>query len=259
MDTGVISAAFGALTQERRFEVIANNLANAATEGFKRDRISFGDLLRPPLATPAPPAKPQAAAPALVPVGFGPHWGGSQVRVAGVAPDLSQGELFGTGNPLDLAIEGSGFFKLETPQGLRYTRRGSFTRGQDGTLVSQEGFPVLGSKGSKITVPRGELSVSSDGTLSVAGEPVGQLELAQFPEGAPLQKEGDCLFAASGDPGPPKLPYAVRQGMLEMSNVNVIEEMIAMIEALRRYESHQRVLQAYGQMDARSVEIAELR
>jgi flagellar basal-body rod protein FlgG len=260
MDTGVISAAFGALTQERRFEVIANNLANSATAGFKRDRISFADLLHPPgAAAPKPLPEPSEGGPALIPVGIGRSWEASRVRVTDVAADLDQGEIQETGNPLDLAIEGNGFFKLKTPQGVLYTRRGSFGLGKDGILVSQEGYPVLGAGGQKIVARAGSLTVSRDGTVSAAGEQVGRLEVAQFPEGAALEKAGDSLFAAAGDPGEARLPYGIRQGALEMSNVNAISEMVEMIEALRQYEAYQKVLQAYGQIDARSVEVAELR
>jgi flagellar basal-body rod protein FlgG len=265
MDIGVISAAFGALTQERRFEVIANNLANASTAGYKRDRISFADLLHAPTAgAKSPASKPSltsasASTPTITPVGFGPNWDASRVRVTDLAPDLTQGGLEETGNPLDLAIEGSGFFKLQTPQGVLYSRRGSLAVAKDGTLVSQEGYPVLGEKGKKIKVGEGQVIIGSDGTVSAAGVEVGRIGLAQFPEGTKLAKVGESLFAASGDPGPAKLPYTVRQGALELSNVNPVQEMVAMIDALRQYEAYQKVLQSYGQIDARSSEIAQLR
>jgi flagellar basal-body rod protein FlgG len=261
MDTGVISAAFGALTQERRFEAIANNLANADTAGFKRDRISFADLLHPPTEPPRQPIpESEEGGPAFLPVGFGRKWDASRVRVTELWADMLQGGLQDTGNPLDLAIEGSGFFELQTPQGVLYTRRGSFALAQDGTLVSQEGYPLLGEKGQKLVVKGGgQMNVGRDGTVSVGNAQVGRIELAQFPEKAELTKVGDSLFAASGDPGPPKLPYLVRQGALEMSNVNVVEEMVAMVEALRQYETYQKMLQAYGQMDAQSIEVAQTR
>ncbi len=261
MDTGVISAAFGALTQERRFEVIANNLANAATAGFKRDRMSFADLLHPPQAGAPGKPRPEAAegGPALIPVGFGGAWEASRVRVTGLFSDLAQGELLDTGNPLDVAIEGEGFFRLKTPRGVRYSRRGSFAVGAGGLLVSQEGYPVLGANNQPLKIGAGAVAIGRDGTVTAGGEPAGRLDLAQFPAGAALEKVGDSLFAAPGDPGPAKLPFSLRQGALEMSNVNAVEEMLAMIEALRQYESYEKVLQAYGQIDAKSTEVAELR
>lgn len=260
MDTGVISAAFGALTQERRFEVIANNLSNADTAGYKRDRLSFADLLHPP-GPQAPQAIParEAGGPALLPVGFGRHWDASRVRVTELWADMLQGGLQDTGNPLDLAIEGDGFFKLQTPEGIRYTRRGSFALSDDGVLVSQEGYPLLAANGQKITVGGAQVVVGRDGTVTAGGEPAGRIELAQFPSQAELTKVGESLFAAPGDPGPPKLPYIIRQGALEMSNVAVVEEMVAMVDALRQYETYQKMLQAYGEIDARSVEVAEIR
>jgi len=262
MDTGVISAAFGALTQERRFEIIANNLANAATAGFKRDRLTFADLLHPPSPRTSgkPQAEPAVSASGLMPVGFGPNWDASRVRVTSLWPDLMQGGLEETGNPLDVAIEGSGFFRLQTPQGTRYTRRGSFALAKDGTLVSQDGYPVLGAGNQKITISgQGTINIGRDGTVSAGGQQAGRLELAQFPEGAPLEKAGDSLFAANGDPGPPTQSYLVRQGSLELSNVNTVEEMVSMVDALRQYETYQKMLQAYGQMDSKSIEVAEVR
>ncbi|MFH0810158.1 MAG: flagellar basal-body rod protein FlgF [Pseudomonadota bacterium] len=258
MDTGVISAAFGALSQERNLEVIANNLANADTTGFKRDRARFADFLHP--ATDRQPLPdPARGGPAIVPVGFGANWSASRVRMTGAETDLLQGSTQQTGNTLDLAIEGSGFFRLQTPQGIRYTRRGNFTLDRNRLLVSQEGYPVLDTNNQKITLGEGTAVIASDGTIGVGGQTAGKIGLAQFPQGARLEKMGDAMFAASGDPGAPSLPYEMRQGSLENSNVSSIEEMVGMLDALRRYEAHQRVLQAYGQMDARSVEIAELR
>jgi len=260
LDTGVISAAFGALSQQRRLEVIANNLANSATSGFKRDRLSFRDLLHMPPASAREktPVEAQSTGAGLTPVGFGPAWNASRVRADLVDTDMAQGELEDTGNPLDLAITGQGFFKVQTPEGVRYTRRGNFALGEKGQLVTQEGYPVLGEKGPIRISGSGPVKIDGSGQITVGDAVAGKLAVAQFPEGANLLKQDGCLFAG-GDPGPAKLPYTVRQGCLEASNVNAVLEMVEMIEALRSYEACQKMLQGYGQIDGRAAEVGQLR
>lgn len=239
--------------QQLRIDAIANNLANVTTTGFKKWRPEFQDLFYQTLQAPGATSAGGATLPTGTQIGHG-------VRTAGVGRIFSQGDRQQTGAELDMVIDGGGFFQVQKPGGETvYTRDGSFTRDRDGNVVTSAGYQVLPS----LTIPPDALDVTvlADGTVSVSlpgqtqPSQVGQFEISRFvnPEG--LRALGGNLFApteASGDPenGTPDADGfgGIAQGFLEMSNVNVAEELVNMILAQRAFEVNSRVIQAGDEM-----------
>lgn len=246
-------ARTGLDAQDMRMRVIANNLANVNTTGFKRDRASFETLAYQVVTAAGSKSTAETNYATGLTLGTG-------VRVQGTARIDTQGSLNTTGNALDLALDGGGYFQVTLPGGqLGYTRAGNFTRSAEGQLVTTEGYPV--SPG--ITVPEGatSITVGSDGTVSavVAGqtEPVdlGQIQIANFPNAGGLQAVGDNYLIETGASGTAVLGTAglegrgnIRQGMLEGSNVNVVEELVDMIETQRAYEVNSKMISATDEM-----------
>lgn len=239
--------------QQTRMSVIANNLANVSTTGFKRGRAAFEDLLYQNVRQVGGQTAQNAELPSGLVLGAG-------TRVVSTSKLFTQGNIIQTGNNLDLAINGRGFFKINMPDGTAaYTRDGSFQINKDGQIVTSSGYLLQ----PEITLPPGALSVtvSRDGIVSVmtAGEAeptqAGNLQLADFINPAGLQPIGENLFLQSassgdpqeGDPGSNGLGLLM-QGALETSNVNVVEEMVDMIETQRAYEMNSKVISATDQM-----------
>jgi flagellar basal-body rod protein FlgG len=193
-------------------DVITNNLANANTTGFKRD---FASILQVD----------------------------SGVDV-GTRVDLSPGDMMTTGNNLDVAINGPGFFEIQTPNGLRYTRNGSFNLNANGELMTKDGMPVLSSNGSTINVGRGKVSIQEGGVVTVDGNETATLKIVTFSDPSKLQKEGLNRVNYNGDAtGVQDVPAPqVTSGALERSNVNAIDEMIHLMSAYREFEAVQRTL-----------------
>ena len=223
---GIAAAASGMLPQLKRQEVITNNLANAGTAGYKRDRLFVQQLDRARAG--AVPTEADWQAPSVL----------------GVQVDFSTGPMEQTGNPLDIAIAGDGFFVVSAPDGERYTRNGHFVLREDGTLVTADDNPVLGD-GGEIRLPDGNPEIAPDGSISLQGQRLGKLRIVQFADPNVLVRAGSSLFAAGNPgPGPEDMPSPnLRQGFLERSNVNTIEEMVSMITTFRFYESDQRAIQ----------------
>lgn len=250
MIRGLYIGASGMLVELRRTDVISNNLANAATNGYKRDEL-VGEgfpamLLRRLNDVPGPTGLPAGYPPVVGRLGLGG-------TASETATDWATGPLTETGNPLDLAIAGDGLFAVRTPNGERYTRDGAFTRDAQGFLVTEGGLPVLGENGP-IQLGAGAVEVAGDGTVSVDGEPAGRLRLVRFPAGARLLKEGDNLYVAAGAAGEPAGDSAsVRQGYLERSNVNTVREMIGLISSFRSYEANQKVIQTQNELLQKTV------
>ncbi|HTY59143.1 MAG TPA: flagellar basal-body rod protein FlgF [Bacteroidota bacterium] len=230
-----------------RMELIANNLANVNTTGFKRDRL-FVQMLKDS-------SQPTTNA-------AGDLTGVSVVQ--GI--DFSDGSLRQTGNPLDVAIQGRGFFAVNTPGGVRYTRSGSFRLSADGSLVNADGYPVAGAEG-EIRFPdiqklqQASVSIAESGEVMVDRETIGRIRVVDFPDTSLLAKETASLFSAA--PGAPTVegpvsPSAVKQGFLEESNVNGVEEMIAMTELQRSFDTDQKVLQAMDDSVAKSLEVGKV-
>lgn len=246
-------ARTGLEAQDARMRVIANNLANIATTGFKRDRANFATLAYQENRVAGQQSSTETAYATGLNLGTG-------VSLQSTTSITTQGTLASTGNPLDLALDGDGYFQVQLPGGrLAYTRAGNFTRSAEGALVTAQGYPVQPA----ITVPEGAsaVSVGPDGTVSAvtegSSEPVelGQLTLASFANPAGLQALGDNFLSETAASGPAQLGAAgeagrgsIRQGMLEASNVNVVEELVDMIETQRAYEINSKLISAVDEM-----------
>ncbi|MBW2487092.1 MAG: flagellar basal-body rod protein FlgG [Deltaproteobacteria bacterium] len=241
------TSATGMQAQELNIDVIANNLANVNTSGFKKSRAEFQDLLYESMR----PAGAASSADTTVPTGIQLGHG---TRPSAVQKMFSQGDFQNTQNELDWAIEGDGFFQIEMPNGdTGYTRSGEFKLDADGRIVNPDGFPLI----PELTVPTDTISISVglDGTVSVvqAGDAtpveIGNVQLARFVNPAGLRSLGKNLYSptnASGDeltgtPGENGFG-TLAQGFLEMSNVSVVDEMVNMITAQRAYETNSKVI-----------------
>jgi flagellar basal-body rod protein FlgG len=248
------TAASGMVAQQLNLDNIANNLANASTAGFRKRRLQFQDLLYQNLVMPGAAATQQTTISAGLQIGLGSRSSASEMI-------QSQGDFTATGNPLDLAIQGQGFFQIQMPNGdIAYTRSGTFHLDSQGQMVTADGNPLQPS----ITIPTSATTVTigTDGTVSItqpgqtAAQQVGTIQLAQFANPGGLNSLGSNLFlptTASGDallgtPGGSDGLGTIQQGSLEQSNVNVVEEFVQMILAQRAYESNSKVAQAADQM-----------
>ena len=247
------TAATGMEAQELKMDVVSNNLANAGTTGFKRVRADFEDLLSETIRAPQAPEPEGGAAPAPLQVGLG-------VRAGSTSRDFRQGDLVSTGNQLDVAIEGAGFFRVVRPDGeLAYTRAGNFRVDAAGRLVTARGELV--EPGIDFPPDVVEIAIQQDGTVfaraaaSTEPEEVGTLELSTFVNPAGLVALGGNLFAetpASGQaihvrPGEQGAGL-LNQGHLEGANVKAVEEMIDMITTQRAYELNSKVIQTADEM-----------
>lgn len=246
-------AATGMAAQETQLEGVANNIANANTTGFKRQRIEFQDLLYQTVRGPGTRTSESTRSPTGIQLGSG-------VRVAGTSRSFSQGTILVTSNPLDVAIEGSGFFVVQQPDGTpAYTRAGALQKDAQGQLVTPEGYlldpPII------IPAEAQSVTIGADGTISamVGGQTtpadVGQLTIATFINPAGLQAMGKNLFIQSSASGEPQVGApgsdgrgALLQGALEHGNVDVVEEMIGMISAQRAYEVNSKVVTTADEM-----------
>ncbi|MBI5509023.1 MAG: flagellar basal-body rod protein FlgG [Deltaproteobacteria bacterium] len=247
------SAASGMSAQELRMDVIANNMANVNTTGFKRSRTEFQDVLYDNLKS----AGALGGNGAQVPVGLQV---GQGVRPVATLQEFTMGDLKQTGNPFDLAIEGAGFFQVAQADGeLSYSRDGAFKIDAQGRLVTADGLLVEPA----LAVPPDaqQVTITADGTVSVTrpGRPdpveVGQLELAVFPNPAGLLAKGHNLLQVTPASGAPILTAPAQngagrltQGVLELANVRVVEEMIELIATQRAYETNSRVIKAADEM-----------
>ena len=226
------SAVIGLFRQERRYELISNNLSNVKTPGFKKDVPIFHEVFS------------EALHPSLSALSMDLEF--SQTL-------LAQGEIQNSGNPLDLAIEGEGFFRVKTPEGVRYTRNGNFRLTREGILVQSNGFPVLSWNG-EITLRGNQIAVEKDGVIKVDGEEREKLALVTFADLKALKKEGKTLFKLEGEQEEKEAEGTqIVQGALEGSNVNVMEEMVQMIDSLRTFQACYKIVQVQDEMNARSV------
>ncbi len=235
MDTLTAMAASGMRTRLDSLDMLANNIANASTVGYKADREFYNIY-----------TAPEAAA------------GGSfdaMPLIEKPYTDLSQGVAQVTGNPLDLSLSGAGFFAAQSPTGPVYTRNGSFRRAADGTLVTSEGYPVGSADGKPIKMSGVHpVEISSDGTIKEDGKVIGQLQIADFTSSAGLVKRGDNYFrAASGvTPSRPKTP--VTQGQLEASNSGSAESAVRLVSVMRQFEMLQKAATMAGDMSKQAIE-----
>ncbi len=223
MNNGLYTSFLGMRARQRTLDTQANNIANAMTTAYKAERLNY--------STVEAEQKGESSLQNLV----------AGVMTSG-ATDFSAGGITQTGRDLDVAIEGDGFFQIQTERGPRYTRAGNLTLDAAGQLVTKNGDLVVGSKGA-ITVPKGgEISIGEDGSISIKGQKVDQLKLVRFENPtAALQKEGDSLFVETGNEQPLAATNSrIHQGALEGSNINSIQEMVSMINNSREFESIQK-------------------
>ncbi len=202
----------------RQMNVIATNLANTNTAGFKAESIIFSEFLERTSKSEAPL---------------------SMVRDVTYLRDTSEGTMAGTNNPLDLAISGEGFFVVEAPQGERYTRHGAFQLDNQGQLATLAGAPVLSESGAPITVPpaTSTITITGDGTVSADAVEIGKLRVVEFEAPQALSKDGNGLYEAKDQAPQPATDAKVLQGMIEGSNVKGVAEMTRMIEVVRSYQA----------------------
>jgi len=239
--------------QRLNIDVISNNLANVNTTGFKKSRADFQDLLYQGIKSAGAASAEGVELPSGIQVGLG-------VKPAAVQKMFQQGDFVSTGNNLDMVIEGQGFFQISKPDGeIAYSRSGSFKLDSEGSIVNSDGYALEPA----ITIPSNtlQITITQDGTVSVlqAGSStpveVGQIELAQFINPGGLEALGKNLFtptgssgeATAGTPGEDGLG-TINQGFLEMSNVNIVEEMVNMIVSQRAYELNSKVVQSSDEM-----------
>lgn len=251
MQEAAFSGLFGALSAEHRMDFIANNLANAGTSGYKQDQLSFKDTMiqfahdqiMEPIATVR--SKPLFPEPQIA----------ARVRIAVSQTDFSQGGLQFTGNPLDLAISGEGFFRVQSPQGDYLTRNGAFCQTADGQIVTKQGWPVLG-EGGPVVIPQGTRNVhlSPEGRVFADGDEVGAFQLVSVDNLKALKKVGGNLYRIEEGNQAQEINAVaggaiVNQGFLEAANVNVVTEMVKMIEVNRQFEAYQKVMQTSDTLD----------
>jgi flagellar basal-body rod protein FlgF len=237
VERGLFTAASGMLADQLRQDVIANNLANATTPGYKGDRAvgeAFNSLL-------------------LSKVGGGTIGSlGLGSRIAGVVTDSTQGSLRNTQNTYDLGIAGDGFFAVQAKGGVRYTRDGAFTLNQQGQLVTANAEPVLGTNGQPIAIGTagGKPTIDAQGNVIVGGRTVGTLQVAVL-DPKSLQKQGSDLYTGTVQQNAQR--GAVQQGYLEQSNVNSVREMVDLISTMRSFESSQKTVQALDETLGKAV------
>ncbi|MFG6429325.1 flagellar basal-body rod protein FlgG [Roseateles sp. LYH14W] len=246
-------AKTGMEAQQHQLDNISHNLANVATNGYKRSHAVFEDLIYQNMRQVGANSTEQTTLPTGLQVGLG-------VRPVATARIYTQGNLQQTSNNLDLAIKGDGFFQIQLPDGTNaYTRDGSFQLSANGQMVTSNGYTLLPG----ITIPANaqSLTIGNDGTVSVtlpgqaAAQTVGQLQLANFVNPAGLDPKGQNLFAETASSGTPNTGApnnngmgAVQQGFVETSNVNVVEELVQMIQTQRAYELNSKAVQTSDQM-----------
>ncbi len=207
-----------------QLDVVSNNLANVGTPGFKVEHLY-------------PDRKKEDGG------------SGASPYASSLLADFSQGIMQPTGNPLDVAIQGEGFFVVQTPAGPAYTRKGNFLVNRQKQLVTQSGAPVLGEKGPLILGGK-NVTIDSSGTITVDGAVVDRLKMVRFTELKALARQGEGLFSDPGSAGVQKMEKAeVSPGQLEMSNVNAVKEMVDMIGMHRSFESYQKVIQMMSEID----------
>lgn len=262
MSKGIYTAVSGAMAQTAKLDTIANNLANVNTPGFKRDEQMFKEYLT------AYEKEPNTITVPRIPASIESFYDmqgadKSYVDLAGTHTDFSQGGLKATGNKLDVALEGHGLFEVLTPEGVRFTRAGNFTTDADNRLVTKQGYPVLreGAAGQDpasrvIRLASANVAISANGDVFDNEQNAGKLSVVNFGNKDALRKIAQSLYAtrdnldaratASSD-------VKFHQGFIEGSNVNIVKEMTDMLGATRIFESAQKAIQAYDQMQNKAV------
>lgn len=234
MSDGIYAALSGAIAQERALDTVANNIANAGTDGFRGDRITFQESVSRAAAGPTPASIRYVEA--------------RESRI-----DLAEGVMRETGNPLDFALSGDAFFVVQTPNGERLTRAGNFMVGLDGVLRTRAGYEVLPENSSHSEIvfnPTFPITAQPDGTLSQGDNIIAQLRLARFERPEDARHEGNALYAPiEGATTLEATDAVVMQGMVESANVTPIRGMNELISVNRTFEAFQRVIQTFRSLD----------
>jgi flagellar basal-body rod protein FlgF/flagellar basal-body rod protein FlgG len=231
MDSGYYAASTALVTSTQQMDTIANNLANASTVGYRAERSVFSSIL-------ADANDASATSPLDKAINrFG--------IMSDTVLDVSQGALQKTGNDLDVAISGPGYFVVQTAKGQMYTRNGGFQISGQGQLVTSTGDAVMGDSGTIKMLP-GHISIASDGTISTNGAVTGKLHVVEFPSGTKVESAGDTYYTAPPDTGETSKSSEVRQGFLESSNVNPILGLVDLISTERNAEMMQRALSMFN-------------
>lgn len=238
MDSGFYAACAGLVSRMEALDVLANNLANTNTDGYKAERQFYSAL------------DASLGSPTLNPLNQAMNRYGV---VGGQWLDLSEGSIVPTGDTLDVAIQGAGFFTLKTGSGIRYTRKGNFHLNSKRQLVDQQGELVLGPSASAkkkrlvpIRIPAGDISISGNGTISVDGAMAGRLEIVDFPSKTALHAVGAAEFTAPPGTAKPMANPSVRQGALESSNMNAIGGVVSLIQTQRSAEMLEKALAIFN-------------
>lgn len=248
MVSGKYSALAGAISREQKIANISNNLANINTTGYKKSMVSFESILR---------GEQQS----------NEAKGINYNRIKQNFADFSPGAFRQTNDPLDLALNGKGFFKVLGPDGILYTRRGDFAIDQEGNLQTNSGLPVLDEANGPITIPdtdTSQIAIDDDGTIYTLGpqgarQEVSRLAVVNIEDPSQLKREGDTTYSLD-ELGQeiPNEDYRVVQGNLELSNVNMSSEMAAMIDSYRTFETYHKVLKSYGTISEQQEELGTL-
>jgi len=253
---GLYTSALGMTTQMNRMDVISNNIANVNTGGYKKDKVitqSFTEELMKHITNDNSNSS-MLRYNNTAPVGrfsLG-------LFVDDVSVDFSTGSLKYTGGTFDLAVNGDGFFAVNYTNASgqteeRYTRDGAFTLSPERVLMTKDGFPVAGANGGNIVVPDGSISIAQDGSIYVDAEYIDSIKLVDFQDKTFLRKQGGNLYTAPQEAGLIAFRGTVEQGVLELSNVNSVREMVEMIEITRAYEANQRMITTHDQTMQRAV------
>lgn len=238
MDNSLLVSLSQQLASYRAMDVIANNLANVSTAGFKRESAKFEEFI-----TRVRPAEGQTG---MQNVSF--------VKDAGILRDISQGNIERTGAPFDVAIAGQGYFAVQTPQGIRYTRDGHFSLDGNGQLVTSEGHQVQGDGGAiTITPDDGDIQIAPDGTVSGKTGQLAKMQIVDFADPRALIKEGGNLYSTTQATTVPTT-ITLRQGMLESSNVQPVIEISHMIEVMRAYETTATLAKSHDDLKRQAIE-----
>lgn len=254
MVRGLYTAASGALVAQSQADVIANNLANVNTSGFKRTLLQVQSAPEMGLyrhqMDPSGNPRGTASTAFVGSLGLG-------AQVMDTPAVFEQGTLGATGNPLDLAIQGNAFFAIQTPQGVRYTRDGQFGQDPTGRLVTMDGSPVLGTNGPvQLQQNAGAVQIDQNGNVTQGGRLIDTVALVQFGDLTQVRPEGDNRFIASNAALPSRVTTGstIHQGYLERSNANVVRSMVDLITAQRWFEANQKVIQTQDQANGWAIE-----
>ncbi|MDD2509551.1 MAG: flagellar basal-body rod protein FlgF [Syntrophomonas sp.] len=251
MIRGLYTAGAGMMLQMARQDVVANNLANVNTSGFKKNTAvakAFPDMLMSRLGECKENRQGQLKVQPPVVIGRL----GTGAAISGIYTDFDNNNLEKTDSPCDLAITGAGYFVIQTPEGQRFTRCGEFKLNSEGILSTNSGYPVLDSNNSPINI-EGEFSIDEQGNINVNGENLAQLKIVNFNDLQILERLGDNLLNSAEEPMVVERPE-ILQGYIEQSNVNAVKEMVTLISVVRAYESLQKMVQAEDETIGQAIE-----